>query len=187
MSGGRSRRLKSAAVRMRTPSVSSGSLHGGWSWGRHWRDSAVSLPVFQPISVARSRSCTAARMTGAPDHKSEQVLVLAPIGRDAPAAELLLRQAGISAVICSDAGDLLRKLEQGASAALVAEEGFGREVGDRLVQWVGHQAPWAGFPLVVLTSKRADETIDVKRLRLLSLLKNVSLLERPVYYAVTLV
>jgi hypothetical protein len=78
-------------------------------------------------------------MTGAPDPRSEQVLVLAPIGRDAPAAELLLRQAGISAVICSDAGDLLRKLEQGAGAALVAEEGFGREVGDRLVQWVEHR------------------------------------------------
>jgi signal transduction histidine kinase len=125
-------------------------------------------------------------MTGAPDPRSEQVLVLAPIGRDAPAAELLLRQAGISAVICSDAGDLLRKLEQGAGAALVAEEGFGREVGDRLVQWVEHQAPWSDFPFVVLTSKRTAETIDGKRLRLLSLLKNVSLLERPVH-AVTLV
>jgi signal transduction histidine kinase len=38
----------------------------------------------------------------------------------------------------------------------------------------------------VLTSKRTAETIDGKRLRLLSLLKNVSLLERPVH-AVTLV
>src|SRR5688572_19931547 len=125
-------------------------------------------------------------MTGAPDPRSERVLVLAPIGRDAPAAELLLRQAGIGAVICSDAGDLLRKLEQGAGAALVAEEGFGREVSDQLVYWVEHQQPWSDFPFVVLTSKRNVESIDGKRLRLLSLLKNVSLLERPVH-AVTLV
>jgi signal transduction histidine kinase/CheY-like chemotaxis protein len=121
-----------------------------------------------------------------PDLGSEQVLVLAPIGRDAPAVELLLRQAGISAIICSDAQDLLRRLEQGAGAALVAEEGFGREIGEQLVYWVEHQPPWSDFPFVVLTSKRTAEAIDGKRLRLLSLLKNVSLLERPVH-AVTLV
>jgi signal transduction histidine kinase/CheY-like chemotaxis protein len=125
-------------------------------------------------------------MTAAPDPESERVLVLAPIGRDAPAAALLLRQAGIGAIICSDAEDLLRTLERGAGAALVAEEGFGREIGDRLVHWVEHQPPWSDFPFVVLTSKRTADSIDRKRLRLLSLLKNVSLLERPVH-AVTLV
>ena len=82
--------------------------------------------------------------------------------------------------------DLLRRLEQGAGAALVAEEGFGREIGEQLVHWVEHQPPWSDFPFVVLTSKRTAEAIDGKRLRLLSLLKNVSLLERPVH-AVTLV
>ena len=160
--------------------------HRGWRSGRRWPGSAVSSPALPPTAVARSRSCTAPRMTAVPDPRSEQVLVLAPIGRDAPAAELLLRQAGISAVICSDAGDLLRRLEQGAGAALVAEEGFGREIGEQLVHWVEHQPPWSDFPFVVLTSKRTAEAIDGKRLRLLSLLKNVSLLERPVH-AVTLV
>ena len=125
-------------------------------------------------------------MTAVPDPGSEQVLVLAPIGRDAHAAELLLRQAGISTVICSNAGDLLRRLEQEAGVALVAEEGFGREIGEQLVHWVEHQPPWSDFPFVVLTSRRTAEGIDRKRLRLLSLLKNVSLLERPVH-AVTLV
>jgi signal transduction histidine kinase len=125
-------------------------------------------------------------MTVVPDAGSEQVLVLAPIGRDAPAAELLLRQAGMASVICSDAEDLLQRLEQGAGAAVVAEEGFGREIGEQLVQWIERQPPWSDFPFVVLTSKRTTEAIDRKRLRLLSLLKNVSLLERPVH-AVTLV
>jgi two-component system, sensor histidine kinase len=125
-------------------------------------------------------------MTAVPDPGSERILVLAPIGRDAPAAESLLRQTGIGAVICSDAGDLLRKLEQGAGAALVAEEGFGREIGEPLIHWVEHQPPWSDFPFVVLTSKRTAISIEGKRLRLLSLLKNVSLLERPVH-AVTLV
>jgi two-component system, sensor histidine kinase len=125
-------------------------------------------------------------MTAVPDPRSEQVLVLAPIGRDAHAAELLLRQAGISTVICSNVGDLLRRMEHEAGVALVAEEGFGREIGEQLVHWVEHQPPWSDFPFVVLTSRRTMEGIDRKRLRLLSLLKNVSLLERPVH-AVTLV
>jgi len=88
-------------------------------------------------------------MTGTSDPKSERALMFTPFRRDAPAAELLLRQAGIGAVICFDAGDLLRHLEQGANAALVTEEGFGRDIIDWLVQWVKHPRGSIGVVSVI--------------------------------------
>lgn len=116
---------------------------------------------------------------------TERVLILAPIGRDAGAADFLLRQAGIASLICHGMDDLLKGLEEGAGAALIAEEAFVRESDQRLASWIGSQPSWSDFPFVVLTGRHGTGGL-ARRVRIIDIFKNVSLLERPVQ-AVTLV
>src|SRR5689334_3191440 len=118
---------------------------------------------------------------------NERVLVLAPIGRDGTMAVALLREAGVTAEVCADLTELRDRLNSGAGVAVIAEEAFYREPLEFLVDWVARQPSWSDFPFVVLTSGGRGASVDqLRRLRLLEALRNVSLLERPVQ-AVTLV
>jgi signal transduction histidine kinase/CheY-like chemotaxis protein len=117
---------------------------------------------------------------------SGRVLVLAPIGRDGPAAAALLRETGLAAEVCAGLEALRNGLEAGAGVAVVAEEAFYREPIELLIGWVDAQPSWSDFPFVVLTSGRDASPDHLRRLRLLEALRNVSLLERPVQ-TVTLV
>ncbi len=109
-----------------------------------------------------------------------RVLILAPIGRDGPASSELLQRAGIATTICNDFAQLLKELDKGASAAFVAEEGlFGQEL-PRLSDWVARQPPWSDFPFVLLTSRRDRPRAMAWRQEMVEILRNVSLLERPV-------
>ena len=109
---------------------------------------------------------------------SQRLLILAPIGRDAPAAARLLEASDIQCLICSDLKDLSSKLAEGAGAALIAEEAFS-ENGESLNQWVARQPAWSDFPFVVLTSRITSALAHAHRLRLLESLGNVSRTECP--------
>ena len=113
----------------------------------------------------------------APDH-TKRVLVLAPTGRDAAAAVDRLGAAGVNALVCSDVADLIARLEEGAGAAVIAEEALRNRFAD-LARWVSQQPPWSDFPFVVLTSRNLYPKEDARRLALLEPLGNVSLMERP--------
>ncbi len=55
--------------------------------------------------------------------------MLAPIGRDAPASAELLRRVGLDAEVCKSLSDLVKDVNAGAAAVLVAEEAlFGENV-----------------------------------------------------------
>ncbi len=73
---------------------------------------------------------------------------------------------------------LIDCLDQGAGAAVIAEEGF-RTGLKELSDWVSRQPPWSDFPFVVLTSRHIYPKVDALRARLLGSLGNVSLMERP--------
>jgi signal transduction histidine kinase/CheY-like chemotaxis protein len=120
------------------------------------------------------------------DAIGERILVLAPTGRDNRAACLLLENAGLSCEPCSGAGELRTKLETGAGAAIVAEEAFFGTDPTPLFDWVRDQPPWSDFPFIVLTTRRDDPRRERHTLRLLEMLRNVTLLERPIQ-TVTLV
>jgi signal transduction histidine kinase/CheY-like chemotaxis protein len=111
---------------------------------------------------------------------SERVLVLAPIGRDGPAAAALLREAGVAAEVCDGLTELRDGLELAAGTAVIAEEAFYREPIDVLLDWVVGQPGWSDLPFVVLTSGRGTSPLHARRVRLLEGLRNVSLLERPI-------
>src|SRR6185312_5276050 len=116
--------------------------------------------------------------TDGPD--SERILVLAPIGRDGPAAAALLRESGLAAEACASLTELRHGLELGSGSALIAEEAFYQDRLDVLVDWVAAQPAWSDYPFIVLTSGRDTSPVHARRVRLLEALRNVSLLERPV-------
>jgi len=109
-----------------------------------------------------------------------RVLICAPIGRDGPAAAEFLKRVGVAAEICPDLPSLAAEVQRGAAAVLLAEEGlFGRDLSD-LSAWVAGQGPWSDLPFVILTSRQEQPAVAAWRLKLVSELRNVSLLERPV-------
>jgi two-component sensor histidine kinase len=106
------------------------------------------------------------------------VLILAPAGRDAAVAAAILSEVAIPSRICQSVEDLVGLLE-GASCAVVSEEGLLNANRRALAQWIARQPPWSDFPFVVLTSR--GSTPDE---RLPEILGNVTVLERPFHPAV---
>ncbi len=130
------------------------------------------------MRVRRNRSCPK-EATTSDDALSGRVLILAPIGRDAAASADVLRRAGIQSLICRDVIELVAALDEGADAALVAEEAlFGKHAAS-LVDWVGRQEPWSDLPLVVVTSRQERPEVLIWRQCLLVSLRNASMLARP--------
>ena len=58
-----------------------------------------------------------------------RLLILAPIGKDAALIETMLRGDRVACVACSNLDELLRELERGAGAVLVAEEALNENDG----------------------------------------------------------
>jgi signal transduction histidine kinase/ActR/RegA family two-component response regulator len=113
------------------------------------------------------------------------VLILAPIGRDASASAELLLRVGISSHACKDFAELTMRLALDVGAILVAEEALFNVDTSALFDWVAQQPAWSDLPFVVLTSHVEHPTVTAWRQRLVTSLRNVSLLERPVQ-AITL-
>ncbi|MFC5067714.1 response regulator [Flaviflagellibacter deserti] len=117
---------------------------------------------------------------------SEQVLILAPGGRDALVASSILRDAHIPGTICADIEGLCATLAKGAGAAVIAEEALLTADLGALAGWISDQPPWSDFPFLILALRGAgiERNPDAKRLTLA--LGNVSFLERP-FHPTTLV
>jgi hypothetical protein len=83
---------------------------------------------------------------------SANVLILAPVGRDAGVCATLVEQAGLAARVCSDVSDLIAQLDVHADVVLVTEEALYGKALDPLEAWVTAQPPWSDLPFVVLTN-----------------------------------
>jgi signal transduction histidine kinase/FixJ family two-component response regulator len=113
------------------------------------------------------------------DTVESRILILAPIGRDAPAIGEVLKRVNLHSLACGNVAALVAALDEGAGAVLVAEDALlGREAQD-LISWVEHQPPWSDMPFIVLAGR--DIRAEVLRWRqdLLNRLRNASLLEKP--------
>ncbi|UPK28917.1 ATP-binding protein [Bradyrhizobium sp. 195] len=109
-----------------------------------------------------------------------RVLIFAPIGRDGPASAELFRNSSLDAISCRSLPELVSEMTSGAGTVFLAEEGlFGRDTAP-LAQWIERQPPWSDLPFVVLTSHREQPAVVAWRRSIVELLRNVSLLERPV-------
>ncbi len=109
-----------------------------------------------------------------------RILILAPTGRDAFLIAETLAGDAMRQVICVNAQVLLQMLQEGAAAAIVAEEALHPEAVRSLGKWVSEQEAWSDLPFVVLTSRGAPRPSTTKKAVELEALGNVTFLERPV-------
>jgi len=112
--------------------------------------------------------------------RDHRVLIFAPIGRDGAASAELFRNSNLDAISCRSLPELVSEMTSGVGTVFLAEEGlFGRDTAP-LAQWIESQPPWSDLPFVVLTSHREQPAVLAWRRSIVALLRNVSLLERPV-------
>jgi signal transduction histidine kinase len=115
----------------------------------------------------------------APVKAEERIIILAPRGRDASLIAETLAQDGISTVVCPEAGALVELLEEGAAAAIVAEEALTFEGIGKIARFLDAQPPWSDLPFVVLTSSGRANPATVRKAQEIAVLGNITFLERP--------
>jgi signal transduction histidine kinase len=111
---------------------------------------------------------------------SVNVLILAPVGRDAIACAKLVEQADLFPQVCGDVSDLIARLERHADVVLLTEEALYGKALDSLEAWVAAQPPWSDMPFVVLTNRNEGARFTQFRRGLVRKLRNIAFLERPV-------
>jgi PAS domain S-box-containing protein len=120
-----------------------------------------------------------------PGPLSERSLVLAPLGRDARVATMVLKDAGFPAEICDDVPSLCEELEKGAGLAIITDQAI-HDVDLRpLAACLKRQPPWSDFPVILLTMREANPERSPALAKLGELLGNVTFIERP-FHASTL-
>ena len=110
-------------------------------------------------------------------HNDLRVLLLAPTPRDGETSRALLASAGIPCVLCPDVKTLCGENVIGSAAVIVPEEIVMSETAGRLEQMIRQQPVWSDLPVIVLTRGGIETPAGA---RALSLLGNVTLVERPV-------
>ena len=106
------------------------------------------------------------------------VLVHAPRGRDADVVKGVV-ESQHPVQICDDRQQLMRRLNEGAAAAIVTEEALSEgQLIDELTQWLSGQLPWSDFPFIVLATRHPGPRSS-SATKMLHSLGNVILLERP--------
>jgi signal transduction histidine kinase/CheY-like chemotaxis protein len=115
------------------------------------------------------------------DTLSQRVLLLTPIGRDAPLIADVLRREGIDSVACRGVEELARCIAEGAAAAVVAEEALVGVPLDSLLLVFAGQPSWSDFPLLLLTCTGQEASATTTRLLGMSGGEvNITILERPI-------
>lgn len=91
----------------------------------------------------------------------------------------LLSEIDIDSEICDSLEELVARLDDHASFAVIAEEAIKSADLRGLTQWMDAQPPWSDFPIIILTQKSNGAQFHPETPRLSDLLGNVTLLERP--------
>src|SRR6266480_2435479 len=113
--------------------------------------------------------------------KSERVIVIAPVGKDAVAMAASLDAQGFETQICDGLDGYSREMIDSAGALLLTEEALESARGSLslLLNLLKGQPPWSELPLIILTSGG-----ESRRAGLLNLAAaaagSVTLLERPI-------
>jgi signal transduction histidine kinase/CheY-like chemotaxis protein len=115
-----------------------------------------------------------------------QVLVLAPIGRDAELTQALLNRASIPSVLCFSIQGLVSRLtNDGGGALLLTEEVLEDPEFPELIEVLEQQPPWSDVPVLVFAGGPGEDMAR-RTIRSIETLRNVTLLERPIRLAVVL-
>jgi PAS domain S-box-containing protein len=113
---------------------------------------------------------------GTQTHLEQRVLLLAPTRRDAEITSDFLQAADLPVTACQNLAELCSQARQGCGAILVTEEVIASPGIDELIGLLDAQPAWSDLPLVMLMRGGAQSDDSSRVLRLL---RNVTLLERP--------
>ena len=109
----------------------------------------------------------------------EQILILAPVGRDADLAREILAQAGIAASVCAGVEDLSAECEHHAGSLLITQEALVPETVAFLREVLAAQPAWSDLPVVLLVSGGEALAASHRFEAVLGQTANVTLVERP--------
>jgi len=112
-------------------------------------------------------------------HRSDRILIVAPIGRDAELMCAQLKAAGLNCATCVDVRQLCSDLADGAGAIILTEEALTHESAAELMRELSRQPPWSEIPLIILTGALSFE-VKVHSFDGLVRRTNVTLVDRPV-------
>ena len=107
----------------------------------------------------------------------KRVLIYATSGQDAALAAKMLTLADVDNLVIDTSAQLAAELQLGAGAVLTVEEALSNGGLKVLGESVQRQPNWSDLPIVLLTN-RGPDSLGVRQA--LSVLGNVTLLERPV-------
>jgi len=108
-----------------------------------------------------------------------RVLILAPIGRDGALTSQLLSSAGVPCHVCADARELCHEIRQGAGAVLLTEEALADPGIDELAATLQTQPAWSDVSLLLFAGDDRSQA-TIRTLRTLEVMRNVTLLDRPI-------
>jgi two-component system, sensor histidine kinase len=109
---------------------------------------------------------------------SERVLILAPLGRDAPIAARVLSESGITSRACADVADLCREIDAGAGVVLVTTEALPKAAVKQIVAALERQPSWSELPVLVFAAPGLDGAVP--SLGAIEARAHITLLDRPV-------
>jgi signal transduction histidine kinase/CheY-like chemotaxis protein len=111
-----------------------------------------------------------------------RVLIFAPIGRDAKLTADLLERAQLSCHLCRSIAEVCEATTEGAGAIVMTEEALSDPRIADLGAVLADQPAWSDIPVLLFAGDiRADASL--RTLRMLEVLRNVTLLDRPLRIA----
>jgi signal transduction histidine kinase/FixJ family two-component response regulator len=112
-------------------------------------------------------------------HDAGRVLIFAPIGRDASLTAELLTRAGVACHVCHAVNDVCLELASGAGAILLTEEALADPRLDDLAEALASQPPWSDISILLFAGSDRSQA-SLRTLHKLEVLRNVTLLDRPI-------
>jgi signal transduction histidine kinase len=113
------------------------------------------------------------------DPRSQPILILAPLGKDAEMVTVALERAELQPEVCADLFELADRLNQDTGAMVIAQEALSMDGMERLLHVLDAQPLWSDIPIIMLTSGGEDRQATLRTLDVFGPAGNVTLLERP--------
>ena len=111
------------------------------------------------------------------DHDLERrLLLLLPTRRDGTVTAGLLADAEIGCLICDDCEAITAAMKEGAGALMLTDSALSDPAIGLMLALLARQPPWSDLPMVLLSN---DDVLAPAAERMLALLTNVTLLDRP--------
>ena len=121
-------------------------------------------------------------MTTRDDVNELRVLIFAPVGRDAALTSDVLGGASLPCHVCANLAEMCREIERGAGAVLLTEEALDDHQLPEVAATLEAQPAWSDISVLLFAGSDRSQA-SLRTLRMLEVLRNVTLLDRPVRVA----